>query len=112
MTYIFMTNADNNKQSPPLRGQQQNRSKTMILNIGDRVFAKTDIMRCAIIGTIKQEDGDRVLVVFDFKIRGIASCWVSRSACRAVEEPKNIEVKNRKMKSQARRVIDSLEVQK
>ncbi len=84
----------------------------MIINIGDRVFAKTDIMRCAILGTIKQEDDDRVLVHFDHSVRGVRSLWVSRSACSPIEAPKNIEVKNRKMKSRSRRVIDSLEVQK
>ena len=84
----------------------------MILKIGDRVFSKTQIMRCAILGTIHQEDGDRVLVVFDCKIRGVDRLWVRRAACKPVEEPKEIEVKNRKMKTAARRVINSLEVQK
>lgn len=81
----------------------------MILNIGDRVFAKTDIMRCAIIGTIKQEDGDRVLVVFDFKIRGADRLWVRRVACKPVEEPKEIEVRNRKMKKHSDKILSALE---
>ena len=82
----------------------------MILNIGDRVFAKTDIMRCAILGTIRQEDDDRVLVVFDHTIRGRGEAWVSRSLCYPAKTEDPIEVKNRKIKEQAKKVINGLEV--
>jgi len=84
----------------------------MILNIGDRVFAKTKIMRCAILGTIKQEDEDRVFVVFDNKIKGVDRLWVERRACEYAGKPKAPKTQNKTIKAHANRVIDSLEVTK
>ena len=84
----------------------------MILNIGDRVFAKTKIMRCAILGTIKQEDEDRVFVVFDNKIKGIDQLWVERRACQYAGKPKPAKTQNKAIKAHTSRVINSLEVTK
>ena len=79
-------------------------------NLGDRVLAKTDIMRCKILGTVRQLHEDKVLVVFDHPMRGVDRSWVSRALVypTKIEEP--IEVKNRKIKEQAKKVIQGLEV--
>ncbi len=80
-----------------------------MINLGDRVYAKTSVMRCAILGTVQQSNDDRVLVVFDFAIRGKRQEWVQRSACQLVKPPTNIEVKNRKMKKHSDKILSALE---
>ena len=80
-----------------------------MIKLGDRVYAKTTIMRCAILGTVQQSNDDRVLVVFDFAIRGKRQEWVQRSACQMVKPPANIEVKNRKMKKHSDKILSTLE---
>ena len=82
----------------------------MILKLDDRVYAKTEIIRCTILGTIKQSHEDKVLVIFDHPIKNKKSAWVARANCTPITPPKNIEVKNRKMKNRATRVIGGLEV--
>ena len=81
-----------------------------VYNLGDRVLAKTDIMRCKILGTIRQIHNDKILVVFDHTIRGKGEAWVSRSLVYPAKTEEPIEVKNRKIKQQAKKVIDGLEV--
>ena len=81
-----------------------------MIGLGDRVYAKTTVMRCSVLGTVQQSNDDRVLVVFDFAIRGQTQQWVQRSACKLVEGPKNIEVKNRRMKKHADRVLSDIKV--
>ena len=78
--------------------------------IGDRVLAKTDIMRCKILGTVQQIHEDKILVVFDHTIRGRGESWLSRSLCYPAKTEDPIEVKNRKLKEQAKKVISGLEV--
>ena len=80
-----------------------------MIKLGDRVYAKTAIMRCAILGTVQQSNDDRVLVVFDFAIRGKRQEWVQRSACQLVKAPANIEVKNRRMKKHTDKILSTLE---
>ena len=79
-----------------------------MINLGDRVYAKTTVILCAILGTVQQSNDDRVLVVFDFAIRGKRQEWVQRSACRLVKPPTNIEVKNRRMKKHTDKILDSV----
>mgnify|MGYP003141585447 FL=1 len=79
-----------------------------MIKLGDRVYAKTSVMRCAILGTVQQSNDDRVLVVFDLTIRGKRQEWVQRSACQLLNPPTNIEVKNRKMKNHTDKILDSI----
>ena len=81
-----------------------------MINLGDRVYAKTSVMRCAILGTVQQSNDDRVLVVFDFAIRGKRQEWVQRSACQLVKPPANIEVKNRRMKKHTDKILSGVDV--
>ena len=80
-----------------------------MIKLGDRVYAKTSVMRCSILGTVQQSNGDRVLVVFDLTIRGKRQEWVQRSACQLVEPPTNIEVKNHEMKKHSDKILSTLE---
>lgn len=80
-----------------------------MIKLGDRVYAKTSVMRCAILGTVQQSNDDRVLVVFDLTIRGKRQEWVQRAACQLVKPPTNIEVKNRKMKKHSDKILSALE---
>lgn len=80
----------------------------MQFKLGDKVVAKTSIMRCGILGTIKQEDGDKVLVVFDHEIRGQSHAWVTRAQLKLSSPPDHIEVKNRILKNKAMKVIGGL----
>ncbi len=80
-----------------------------MIKLGDRVYAKTTVMRCAILGTVQQSNDDRVLVVFDFAIRGKRQEWVQRSACQLVKPPTAIEVKNRKIKKHSDKILSTLE---
>ena len=82
----------------------------MKFRIGDKVLAKTPIIRCGILGTIKQEDGDRVLVVFDHPIRGKSSAWVLRANLKLHKEIEHIEVKNRMLKNKSMKVIEELKI--
>ena len=78
--------------------------------IGDRVLAKTDIIRCKILGTVRQIHDDKIFVVFDHTMRGRRESWVSRASVYPVKIEDPIEVKNRKIKEHAKKVIDGLEV--
>ena len=81
----------------------------MIINIGDRVFAKTKIIRCAILGTVQQTNEERILVVFDNPIKGIDRCWVERRACHHASKPKAPRTQNKAIKAHTSRIIDGLE---
>ena len=81
-----------------------------VYKLGDRVLAKTDIMRCKILGTVRHIHEDKILVVFDHTIRGQDRSWVSRSLVYPSKTEEPIEVKNRKIKEQAKKVINGLEV--
>lgn len=78
--------------------------------LGDRVLAKTDIMRCKILGTVRNIHEDKILVVFDHTIRGQDRSWVPRSLVYPSKTEEPIEVKNRKIKEQVKKVINGLEV--
>ena len=78
--------------------------------IGDRVLAKTDIIRCKILGTVRQIHDDKIFVVFDHTMRGRRESWVPRASVYPVKVEDPIEVKNRKIKEHAKKVIDGLEV--
>ena len=73
----------------------------MKFKLGDKVVAKTGIIRCGILGTIKQEDGDKVLIIFDHKIRGQSHAWVTRAQLKLSNPPDHIEVKNRILKNKS-----------
>ena len=82
----------------------------MIVSLGDRVLVKTEIIRCRILGTVQQIHDEKVLVVFDHPMRGRREVWAHRSACQATKTKDPIEVKNRKIKNHAKKVISGLEV--
>ena len=81
----------------------------MIINIGDRVFAKTKIIRCAILGTVQQTNEERVLVVFDNAFKGVDRCWVERCACQHAGKPKAPKTQNKAIEAHTNRIIDGLE---
>ena len=80
-----------------------------MIKLGDRVYAKTSVMRCAVLGTVQQSNDDRVRVVLDLTIRGRRQEWVQRAACQLVKPPTDIEVKNRKMKKHSDKILSALE---
>ena len=84
----------------------------MILKLGDRVLVKTEIMRCRILGTVRQIHDEKVLIVFDHPMKGRREVWAYRSACQPEKREDPIEVRNRKIKEQAKKVISGLEVTK
>ena len=81
-----------------------------VYNLGDRVLAKTNIMRCKILGTVQQIHDDKILVIFDHTIRGKSEIWLAQSLVFPVKQDESAEVKNRKLKQQAKKVINNLEV--
>ena len=83
----------------------------MVIKIGDRVFAKTPLIRCAILGTITQDHDHKVNVKFDHPIKGRISCWVDRSACKPVHVPDHVEVRNRALKKNTTSIIEKLETE-
>ena len=83
----------------------------MVFKIGDRVFAKTNLMKCSILGTIIQEHDERVNVRFDFPIRGRISDWVLRSNCMATKEKKIQSKKNKSLKKRADNILKNIGAQ-
>ena len=81
-----------------------------VYNLGDRVLAKTNIMRCKILGTVQQIHDDQILVVFDHTIRGKSEAWLARSLVFPVRQEEPVEVKNRKLKQHAKKAISKIEV--
>ena len=80
----------------------------MVYKIGDRVFAKTQIIRCSILGTIIQEHNEKVNIKFDFPIKGKYSCWVNRSDIIIKKTESRTTYKNIKIKSTAAKIINSM----
>ena len=77
----------------------------MKYKIGDKVLAKTQLIRCHILGTIKQSQGDKVLVDFDHPIKGNNHAWVLRSNLKTVKTIDHVEVKNNMLKAKSMNII-------
>ena len=81
------------------------------MNIGDTVLTQTTIIKCRLLGTIKEIIGNTYIIELHIPIKGHREVRAIHGQMQLIPKPKKKPVQNKKIKRQSSNIIEKLYLQ-
>ena len=79
------------------------------MKIQDKVKARTNLMKCRLVGTITDIKGDTYYIRLLIPIKGISEVQCQREHLQRIEEKKSTPTQNKSMKTASNKIIAHLQ---